>query len=83
METITAREFLENTFDIDFLYPDELETMITAMELYAKGKCKEQRTLCAQEIQKINPSLFNHPLDISDAMISTPEPVFELEIKTV
>lgn len=41
-ETITAREFITNTFNVDFLLPEELETIITAMELYAKGKCREQ-----------------------------------------
>ena len=45
-DTITAREFLVNTFNTSFLTPAELETIITAMELFAKGKCKEQRQLC-------------------------------------
>ena len=41
-----AREFFTNTFNTEYLLPDELETIITAMELYANGKCKEQRELC-------------------------------------
>lgn len=48
-ETILAKEFLENTFNLDFLTTSEYETLRTAMELYAKGKCKEQREICYDE----------------------------------
>lgn len=36
-DTITAREFLLNTFNTDFLTDEEKETIIKAMELYARG----------------------------------------------
>lgn len=42
-EPITAKDFFLNTFNHDFLLPGEIETIITAMELYAKGKCNEYR----------------------------------------
>jgi hypothetical protein len=45
-DIITAKEFIVNTFDASFLTSSELETIITAMELFAKGKCKEQRQIC-------------------------------------
>jgi hypothetical protein len=43
---MNAREFFTNTFNTGFLFPDELETIIKAMELYAYDKCKEQREEC-------------------------------------
>jgi hypothetical protein len=47
---MNAREFFTNTFETGFLFPDELETIIIAMELYAYGKCKEQRELCSHAL---------------------------------
>jgi hypothetical protein len=41
--SITAKEFFTNTFNNDFLLPEEI---ITAMELFSKVKCKEQRRIC-------------------------------------
>lgn len=49
-DTITARDFLLNTFNTDFLSEEEKETIITAMQLFAKGKCKEQRTICSRMV---------------------------------
>jgi hypothetical protein len=46
---MTAREFITNTFNTDFLRPEELETMIGAMELYASGKLLERNIQCACE----------------------------------
>lgn len=48
-DIITAREFLLNTYDTSFLSDDERETIITALELFAKGKCKEQREECNKQ----------------------------------
>lgn len=47
---ITAKIFLENTFNLDFLTSSEVDTLISAMQLFAKGKCKEQRELCSKLI---------------------------------
>lgn len=47
MENITAKEFLEKTFNIDWLTHSEIETLITAMNLFAIGKCKQQKKLCS------------------------------------
>lgn len=38
---ITARNFLENTFTLDFLSPEEKETIEKAMELYARGRNRQ------------------------------------------
>lgn len=44
-----AREFITNTFNTDFLLSEELETLVTAMELYAGGKLLERNIQCACE----------------------------------
>lgn len=54
MDKITAREFLENTFTLDFLSPEEVETIIKAMELYARGKNRELIEVLKDLIKEIN-----------------------------
>ena len=46
MATITAREFFTESFNLSFLSDEEKETIFMGAELYAKGKCKEQRKIC-------------------------------------
>lgn len=70
-KTITAREFLLNTFNTDFLSDEEKETIITAMELFAKGKCKEQRELCSHALTVDIPLSPTHNL-----VLYAPEPKF-------
>ncbi len=47
---ITAKEFLTENFSTDFLTWDELETIVKAMNLFAIGKCKEQKKLCSDVV---------------------------------
>ena len=44
---VTAKQFLTETFNTDFLTSEELDTIIKAMNLFAIGKCKEQKKLCS------------------------------------
>ena len=37
---ISAKDFLTNTFNTDFLLPEEFETIVTALELFAQGKVR-------------------------------------------
>jgi hypothetical protein len=71
-DTITAREFLLNTFNTDFLSDEEKETIITAMELFTKGKCKQQREICHEAYM----STFTSKLDEEDAILNAKEPEF-------
>lgn len=84
-ETITAREFLTNMFNLDFLAPEEVETIITAMELYAKGKAKEQRKLCHDELVDESDELnFEESLiKFRQSVLNAPEPLFELNLENV
>jgi hypothetical protein len=77
METITAREFIENMFNLEFLTTSEVETIITAMELYAKGKCKEQREICSRQISGFPNILFTES-EMEDNVLNAPEPLLEL-----
>ena len=70
-ETILAREFVTNMFNIDFLMPAEVDTIVTAMNLYAKGKCREQRRLCSNVVYGILP-------EMKDKVLNAPEPPFDL-----
>lgn len=71
METILAKEFLENTFNVDFLTSEEIDTIATAMQLFAKGKCKEQRELCSHCLTADIPKGATHNL-----VLYAPEPKF-------
>ena len=77
MDTITAREFFLNTFNHAFLTPDEKETIITAMELYAKGKCKEQREICSRMVSGWPDKIFTES-EIEDRILGAKEPEFNL-----
>lgn len=61
-KTILAREFLQESFNLSFLTPDEIDTIVKAMNLYAIGKCREQKQLCVE----------------ADKAINAPEPQFDL-----
>ncbi len=73
METILAREFFTNTFELSFLTEEERETIFTGAELYAKGKCKEQRELCSHALTADIPKSPTHNL-----VLYAPEPKFGL-----
>lgn len=79
METILAKEFLTKTFTIDWMTSEEIDTIATAMELYAKGKCKEQRMLCSDVVDK-HPMLRKSELDVELGykVLHAPEPKFDL-----
>lgn len=70
MSAITARLFITESFNTNFLLPAELETIITAMELFAKGKCKEQRELCSHCLTADIPLGSTHNL-----ILQAPEPI--------
>lgn len=70
---ILAREFLENTFNIDFLTANEINTIVAAMNLYAKAKCLEQRVLCSHALTADIPKGPTHNL-----VLYAPEPKFDL-----
>lgn len=67
-EIITARQFLTNTFNLDFLTVDEIETIVKAMNLFAIGKCKEQKALCYEFFKKELDAPI--PEDLEQVMIS-------------
>lgn len=71
MPTINAKDFLINTFNTDFLNEGEKETIILAMQLFAKGKCKEQRELCSHALTAEVPNSPTHNL-----VLYAPEPKF-------
>ena len=75
METITAKEFLENTFNLDFLTDSESKTIITAMQLFASGKCKEQRIICSKKVSKW-PLKIKVESEIKDDILNANEPKF-------
>lgn len=70
---MTALEFLSGTFNLDFLTSSEVDTIVTAMNLYAKGKCKEQRVLCSHALTADIPKGPTHNL-----VLYAPEPKFDL-----
>ena len=72
-DTILAREFLQEMFSIDWMTPSEIDTIVTAMNLYAKGKCKEQRELCSHALTADIPKSPTHNL-----VLYAPEPKFDL-----
>jgi hypothetical protein len=77
METILAKEFFTNTINVGFLKSwltdEEMETIYTTAELYAKGKCKEQRELCSHALTADIPKGPTHNL-----VLYAPEPKFDL-----
>ncbi len=73
---MTAREFFTNTFNYGFLTPDEIETIISAMELYAKGKCKEQREICSRFVSEWPDHTFSES-EIEDRVLNATEPSFK------
>lgn len=74
-QPITAKEFLENTFNLDFLTHSESETIITAMQLFAKGKCKEQREICSKQVSGW-PVQIKVESEIEEDILNSPEPIF-------
>ena len=81
MNTITAKEFLVNTFPAvkDFMSDEEISTIAKGMELYAKGKCMEQRQLCHDEILDEPNKDWQLVVDsVRTLVLDAPEPQFEL-----
>jgi tRNA splicing endonuclease len=77
METIIAKEFLENTLDLSMFTYSEVETLITALQLFAKGKCKEQRQLCHDEIVDEEDEVFQEHVDaVRTLILNANEPEF-------
>jgi len=78
METITAFEFLSESFNLDFMTHAEVMLLCTAMDLYAKGKCREQRELCCNEIQdELNNDYQELVRAIRLLVLNAPEPEFK------
>ena len=75
IETITARELITKMFNTDFLSPNELTTIIAAMNLFAKGKCKEQREICSKMVSGW-PTQIKIESEIEDDILNAPEPKF-------
>ncbi len=75
METILAKQFLTNTFNLDFMTPVEIDTIATAMELYAKGKCKEQREICSRLVSGWPTEILTES-EIEERVVNAPEPKF-------
>mgnify|MGYP000929319180 CR=1 FL=1 len=75
-ETITAREFITGLFNTDFLMPNELTTLVAAMSLFAKGKCKEQREICSRLVSGW-PNVIKTESEIEDDILYAPEPIFD------
>lgn len=77
MSTILAKDFLENTFNLDFLTTSEVETIRTAMEMYAKGKCKEQREICSRLVSGWPTEILTES-EIEERILKAPEPQLDL-----
>lgn len=70
---MTAKDFFTNTFNTDFLSSDEKETIIKAMELFAKGKCKEQREICSRLVSGW-PNEILTETEMADRIVNAPPP---------
>ena len=78
METMTAKEMLTNLFNVEFLNESEIDTIATAMDMYAKGKCKEQRKICCDIIEKYPlPRKSVVDVELERKILNAPEPEFE------
>ena len=76
-DTILAREFVTEMFNLDFLMPAEIDTIVTAMNLYAKGKCKEQRSICSRLVSGWPTEILTES-EIEDRILNAPEPPLDL-----
>jgi hypothetical protein len=73
METITAFEFLSESFNLDFMTHAEVMLLCTAMDLYAKGKCREQRLICSRQVSGW-PFEIKTESEMEEDILNAPEP---------